>query len=94
MEVLFFLFGVFIMDYKFFVLTGLAVLFLMTYIFSVIMINKIVLTKYNAIPKLEEMEVELKRLISLNSQYEYTNKNLREKIEVQERLLKKFRGTE
>ena len=79
------------MDYKFYVLSFLFVLCLFACIFIVFTINKIVLCKYDALPKLQALEKEYKTLSYRYSQSEHMYNTLKDKYEVQERLLSRLR---
>ena len=80
------------MDYKFYVLCALALLFVCAFIFTVIMVNKIVDSKYNTGVKLRALEVEYKHVCYQRDQHEQAYLRLKEKYEIQERLLTKFRS--
>ena len=80
------------MDYKFYVLFGIAFLFACAFVFSVIMINKIVDSKYGTGVKLKTLEAEYKQVCYQRDQHEQAYTRLKEKYEIQERLLNKFRG--
>ncbi len=80
------------MDYKFYVLCGLSLLVICAFVFSVIMVNKIVDSKYGTGVKLKTLEAEYKQVCYQRDQHEQAYARLKEKFEIQERLLSKFRS--